>query len=181
MVTITVQPSPMASFTANPLTGTPPLTVNFANSSQNANTYIWTFGNGNTSSSPSPNNIYAAIGTYTVTLVASDNGLCPSTATATIIVVEDFTLMIPNIFTPDGDGKNDVFTVTATGVESFAGTIYDRWGLKLFEWDEASKGWDGSTKSGAQSVDGTYFYIITVKGGKDANPQIYKGFVQLLK
>jgi gliding motility-associated-like protein len=174
-------PAPVASFTADPTTGVHPLLVNFTNTSQNSNTYVWDFGDGSPGSTAiNPSTIYDTPGTYTVTLTASDFSLCPSTFTETIIVLEDYSIIIPNIFTPNGDTHNDVFRVITTGVKSMTGAIYDRWGLKVFEWDSVSNGWDGHTSSGVEAVDGTYYVILNVTD-RDGKPHEYKGFVQLVR
>jgi gliding motility-associated-like protein len=171
-------PGSIASFTADPTTGISPLTVNFTNTSTNANTYIWYFGDSTaTSTFTDASYIYTA-GTYTVTLVASNNSQCPDSAQAIIIVMDDFTFVIPNIFTPNGDDINDLFKVTSTGLESLKANIYDRWGLKLYEWDGISGGWDGRTASGVICPDGTYYYLMTVIG-LDGKERFFKGYFQL--
>ena len=58
-----------------------------------------------------------------------------------------------------GDGKNDEFKLDAPGIDQFSGIIFNRWGKKVFEWTDASKGWDGK-----DAKDGTYYYMITAKG-----------------
>lgn len=57
-------------------------------------------------------------------------------------VVESL-LDVPNVFTPNGDGKNDIFKVKALSLESFQGVILNRWGRKIYEWNDPSEGWDG--------------------------------------
>jgi gliding motility-associated-like protein len=93
-------------------------------------------------------------------------------------VIDDFTFVIPNIFTPNGDDINDIFTVTSTGLESLNANIYDRWGLKLYEWDSVSGGWDGRTASGVTCPDGTYYYLMRVIG-LDGKERFFKGYFQL--
>jgi gliding motility-associated-like protein len=179
-VVVTGSPSPVASFTADPATGTHPLTVNFTNTSQNANTYIWDFGDGFGAFTIDAADIYVTPGTYTVSLIASDNLSCPDTAYATVVVLDDYTLVIPNIFTPNSDGINDQFKVLSTGAESLKGAIYDRWGLKIYDWANIAEGWDGHTSSGVEVSAGTYYYILNVKG-QDGKEYEYTGFVQLLR
>jgi gliding motility-associated-like protein len=179
-VSVLSAPGPIASFTASPSSGFFPLPVSFTNTSQNANTYSWDLGNGNFSGVTDPSEIYTAPGTYVVTLVASFNSQCHDTARVTITVFDELELIIPNIFTPNGDNNNDLFVITSTGVDTFHGEIFDRWGLKLFAWDRVNEGWDGRTTSGNMATDGTYYYIITVKG-MDGKEKTYTGFVQLLR
>ncbi|OFY84382.1 MAG: hypothetical protein A3F72_01045 [Bacteroidetes bacterium RIFCSPLOWO2_12_FULL_35_15] len=181
-ISVTNTPFPIASFTANPLTGVPPLTVNFTNGSQNANTYSWTFGNNQSSTLTDPSDIYTAPGTYTVVLIASYNNQCPDTAEFVITIFDDYFLMIPNIFTPDGDGTNDLFFVTSTGVENIEASIYDRWGLKLYEWNAVNGGWNGRTNAGIASPSGTYYYLIKVKPLDPAKEEeVHNGYLQLIR
>ncbi|MCW3082867.1 MAG: repeat-containing protein [Bacteroidetes bacterium] len=178
-VNVTVTTTPVAAFTASPSSGTAPLIVNFTNNSTNATVYGWTFGDGTTSTLSDPNYTYMQTGDYQVCLIAA-NGACVDTSCTRIEVSKDFAFALPNIFTPNGDGSNDIFKpIIAEGITSFNGVIYDRWGLKLFEWNSVTSGWDGQTKSGAHSPDGTYYYIIKV-AGSDAKEHEYTGYVTLL-
>ena len=97
-----------------------------------------------------------------------------------LTVTNDPILTIPNIFTPNGDGKNDLFYITTTAISELDCIIYDRWGLKITEWNTVGGSWDGRTKSGSMAHDGVYYYIVTAKAadGKIINKQ---GFLQLLK
>lgn len=72
---------------------------------------------------------------------------------------------IPNVFSPNGDQKNDVFGVDGIGFQDFRMEIYDRWGLKMYETTSIQKGWNGGldNATGSKVPDGTYFYIITFK------------------
>jgi gliding motility-associated-like protein len=79
--------------------------------------------------------------TYTVSVVDS-NG-CVATDDVTVIVNYDNVIWVANIFSPNGDGNNDVLFVRGKGVESFQFVVYDRWGEKVFETTDLSFGWDG--------------------------------------
>jgi len=180
-VTVSINPSPIASFTATPTSGTAPLLVSFNNTSANATTYVWYFGDGSASTQTNPNYTYSTPGTYTVTLVAStNNGGCPDTAYTTIEVLEKFGILIPNVFTPNNDGTNDVFTINTEGVKTLVVEIYDRWGLKMYEWDGVNGGWDGYTLSGKPASDGTYYYIIKLTEINDEE-HVYKGAFTLIR
>lgn len=180
-VIVIKDPVPAVSFTANPLKGEAPLTVNFTNTSTGSNVYEWDFGDKNTSTDVNPTNIFVNAGEYKVKLTVSDNGNCPSVAYVTIKVVEKLVYIIPNVFTPNGDGKNDLYTVTSTGIEELTGEIYDRWGLKLFSWNQKNDGWDGRSPSGGTATDGTYFYIIKIKPQNGTDVLIEKGQVTLIR
>ena len=77
-----------------------------------------------------------------------------------------------NVFTPNGDGKNDYFTIEFPFTTV---SIYNRWGQKVFETKDNTNFWDGKTPNGENASDGTYYYLITIK------EKTYKGFIQLLR
>jgi len=168
-VTVTVNPSPIASFTANPLTGTAPLLVNFTNTSQNANIYDWNFGDGNTSTLYNPSNVFDSVGNYQVILIVSNGFGCYDTARVNILVYANFYVNVPNVFSPNNDGTNDSFFIITEGIKAMYIEIYDRWGLKLMEWNNPNYKWDGYTAAGLPVVDGTYYYImkLTETAGKE--------------
>lgn len=168
-----------ADFTADPMIGEIPLNVNFTNTSTGANSYSWFFGNGLTSVSTNPSTVYSNTGTYTVMLVASSN-FCKDTITKTIIAEDGFTIEIPNVFTPNGDGANDIFHIKTTGVKSAEGFIYNRWGQLLFSWDALNNSWDGKASNGENCPDATYYYLIKVIDKKDKE-HIAPGYVLIAR
>lgn len=74
-------------------------------------------------------------------------------------------LEIPNAFSPNGDGQNDVFKVKEgyQSIVSFHGYIYNRWGKKLYDWTDIDGGWDGKI-NGHDAKDGVYYVIIKARG-----------------
>jgi gliding motility-associated-like protein len=171
-----------ASFIASPLTGQVPLPVSFTNNSTGANTYYWDFGNGSSTTTQNGSAIYTTGGTYQVMLIVyNNNSACADTAMVTIIAEELVAIEIPNVFTPNGDGKNDMFVLKSEGLSQINGEIFNRWGKRVSEWSGSpSTGWDGKTDSGAEAEDGVYYYMITtISLGGDV--QEHKGFVQLIR
>lgn len=169
------QESINASFVNNPGQGLMPLTVTFTNTSINptSTTYMWNLGNAMTYTTTNAATVYNAAGSYTVVLTAT-HGVC--TATASTVIVVDLVSMfdVPNVFTPNGDGKNDVFRLNAVNMGEINMTIFDRWGLKMFEsTDNGKMEWNGTNKGGNLVTDGTYFYIIHANGldGQEYNLQ----------
>ena len=80
-----------------------------------------------------------------------------------VVTVSPSLLQIPSAFSPNGDGVNDEFRVAFKSLSEFHCTIYNRWGHKLFEWSDPSRGWDG--KSGGRLMPtGPYYYVIKAKG-----------------
>lgn len=169
-----------ASFVADPSQGLMPLSVTFTNTSSNAISYSWDLANNTTYTTTNAATIYNAQGNYAVILTAT-NGFCSDTAVRIIKVdlVSFFT--VPNVFTPNGDGKNDVFTFNAINMGEIMVTVFDRWGLKMFE--ETGTGnvkWDGKNKGGSTVTDGTYFYIIKATGLDDVKYDL-KGTVNVFQ
>ena len=95
-------------------------------------------------------------------------------------------LVLPNVFTPNGDGKNDVFVPLRCPrfVERIEFVVYNRWGSKLYEVSSPSLAWDGRSSAGADLPTGLYYYQATVHYSmldRNAPPQILKGWVQILR
>jgi len=105
-------------------------------------------------------------GLYKIKLTVS-NATCivSDSINATVIASS---LNIPDVFTPNGDGKNDEFRVAFSSLISFHGIIFNRWGRKVFEWTDPGKGWDGRI-GGKMAVPTAYYYIIEAVGS-DIDP-----------
>ena len=155
----TVYPSPVAQFVTD-TTGSGPWasTWNFVDQTTGATSWVWDFGNGSTSTQQNPINTYTGAGTYTVTLTATDSHGCVDTVQSIVTVLEG--LLIPNVFSPNGDGTNDEFYIPNSGLKEFKIEIFDRWGVKIFESEAPAIHWDGHSTSGQKCSDGTYYYIL---------------------
>lgn len=95
-------------------------------------------------------------------------------------IIESPVLIVPNIFTPNGDGENDIFHLTCQNIQSQEGTIYNRWGSKMFSWSDNNGGWDGYTTTGTKASSGTYYYVVTILG-IDHSEEIVTGWLQLIR
>jgi gliding motility-associated-like protein len=94
-------------------------------------------------------------------------------------VTTDYNIYVPNVFTPNGDGNNDVFMVYGTGITKLEMNIFDRWGEKLFTSTNQKEGWDGTYKGVMSKQDAyTYMIIYTALDGKKVEKT---GHVTLLK
>jgi gliding motility-associated-like protein len=158
------QSAATASITADPTSGVSPLTVNFTGDGV-GNSFNWNFGDSNSSTQQNPSNVFNT-GTYTVTLTVT-SGSCTATATVEIVVEDGLTLEIPNVFTPNGDNSNDIFTIKSTGVKNIELQIFNRWGEKLYEFSGAKASWDGKVPNGETAPEGTYFYFVKATGFDD--------------
>lgn len=172
-----------AIINANPLTGPIPLTVTLdgTGSVGAISGYQWDFdGDLNIDDTlASTSNIYNSVGNYTVMLIVTD-GTCSDTAYVTIDAFGESAILIPNVFTPNGDGSNDLFKVDGVNLESVEGVIFNRWGQEMFSWNSVNGGWDGRTTAGTEVPDGTYFYIITAVG-QDGTEYFKKGAFSLIR
>ncbi|MDA7804277.1 gliding motility-associated C-terminal domain-containing protein, partial [Crocinitomix sp.] len=95
-----------------------------------------------------------------VCLVALNKNGCTDTACKVITIYEPIVFTQINIFTPNGDGINDVFSFDfrASSITDFSCVIVNRWGIVVHEMDNITDAWDGTDKSGSPCNDGTYFY-----------------------
>lgn len=151
-----VNPAPNAVFTDTSAGGN---SYAFIDGTTGATTWAWDFGDGGTSTQQNPTHSFPTSGTYTVILTVTNANGCTDTVQVVVTVDEDF--LLPNVFTPNGDGINDEFFVTTSGLSEYKMEIFDRWGVKIFESAEPNVHWDGHTTSGAQCSDGTYYFILT--------------------
>jgi gliding motility-associated-like protein len=178
-------PPPTAAFTANPPVGNAPLDVEFINNSDAADTYEWAFGNGDSITVTDLSNQNATYneGVYNVTLTVTE-GSCSDQATQTIIVnlVLPLSYDMPNVFTPNNDESNDVFTLNTVNASDLELVILNRWGNVVYESDgDVNAAWNGKVQnSGQECQDGTYFYKFTIYGEQDEKFEEH-GFVQLVR
>ena len=154
-------------------------TMDALNNSSNATSYSWTLCDGTITNSVNASVALTTTGTCCIKLKAMNN-MCIDTLTKCITVVNEASVIIPNVFTPNGDGYNDVFKIQATAIKTFHCAIYNRWGLKLFEWNDSSMGWNGINSNGSKAIDGTYYFVLEYTDFKDASSTA-KGFLSLFR
>ncbi len=168
-------PTPNASFSITPdAQGQPGIPITFTdNSSGNIVAWFWSFGDGGTSSIQNPTHIYQSLGYFNVILIVENANGCRDTISREYFVISE--LIIPNVFTPNGDGFNDLLVIE--NLEFFDNNlkIYNRWGTKIFEKENYKNDWDGDSVS-----DGTYFFILEVKL-MDDSIETHKGTISILK
>jgi len=164
--TIEVLPAPQVSFEANPRVTTlnnPEIT--FTNTSQGATSFIWNFGDPNqpsvdSSGAATVTFTYIRPGRYSVVLFGQNDLGCADVYVCTdCIVILPRKVFLPNAFSPNGDGKNDVFRVLPAeeGTPFTRLEVYDRWGQLVFAGDNLPH-WDGRGLDGKPLDAGTYTY-----------------------
>ena len=163
---VTVDLSPTAQFKVMPAVPSQPenpaMHFTFYNLSSHASSFVWTFGDTSAADyNVHPDHLYDDYGTYTVTLIAtSDNG-CVDTAQYPLTVEEPRLFFIPNTFTPNNDGANDVFELYGRNVASYQLHVYDRLGEEVYSGNQDSAPWDG-TLNGKPLNTGVFVYWVEV-------------------
>jgi gliding motility-associated-like protein len=175
----TISPAPIAGFDTSSV-GNFQTLYQFADTSTGGTTWFWDFGDGSTSNIENPSHQYQGAGTYTVMQIVTNAAGCVDTIFSTVVVGEG--ILIPNVFTPDGDGINDEFYIPSSGFESFSIEVFNRWGTKIWEANSGQIRWDGHSTSGQMMSDGTYYFVLDAILKSQAGNKTYKqaGFVELL-
>ncbi|PBQ33350.1 hypothetical protein CNR22_16715 [Sphingobacteriaceae bacterium] len=139
-------------------------------------------GVSDTTNVKNPTRAYSQIGMYPVVLIAKNDRECTDTILKLVKITDDMQIFVPNSFTPNDDGINDVFIPKGTGMKSEGYTmdIFNRAGLNIFTTKDITQGWDG--KVGGQFVkDHTYIYKIKVVGMNGEGRREFTGYVTLIK
>lgn len=150
--TIVVLPAPDADFSVNKTNYESIPEYTFTTNNTNAKNYMWSSGDGKQSNEKEMVHVYRKKGLYNATLTVTGQNGCKTTTANKVEVENDYNLLAPNSFTPNGDGRNDVFIPEALKVMNdaqFRMTIYDKSGRKLFETQRVDNAWDGkNTQTG---------------------------------
>lgn len=118
-------------------------------------------------------------GAYRV-VCAVNNAYCTSDSSEVAVQISESYLAVPNVFTPNGDGKNDEFRVAYRSLKEFHCWVYNRWGKLVFEWTDPAKGWDG-TINGRPAAEGAYYYVIRALGTDAAKNAGYSSKISYTK
>jgi gliding motility-associated-like protein len=173
---INVYKNPKALFSAEPKETTlSNPQINFLNQSVGAEIFYWNFGDKDTSTLFQTNHNYEAAGNYCIRLIAQNDFGCIDSTKDCIKIKPNYTLFVPNSFTPNGDGLNDEFMPLVQSVKDYEMSIFNRWGLKVFTTQQLEIGWDGGSEP-----QGAFNYVIqvTTLGGEQ---KIYTGSVTLYR
>jgi gliding motility-associated-like protein len=182
---ITVFPLPTAGFTASPQPATELNNqVTFTDQSIGAVSWIWSFGVDD-SASVLQNPIYTFqdTGTFIVQLIVENQYGCQDFIDVPIRVNPDYAVFIPNAFTPNGDGINDLFFPQGVGVnpDNFIMYVFDRWGNLIFKTETWPGGWDGTVQGTSRPCQqDTYVYKIGTVD-PEGSKKVYIGHVNLIR
>jgi gliding motility-associated-like protein len=164
-------PGPTASFVPDPqvLTTMSGPVFFFNNSTGNINEWQWYFGDGYTDTTQSPMHSYPNAGTYTISLVVMETNGCRDSVSDTVVVRDVFTLYIPNAFTPNGDGLNDLFYPEGDNIDpsAYEFEIYNRWGNMVYYTTNINGKWNGTNNNSGKvpddCINGVYTYRVLAK------------------
>jgi gliding motility-associated-like protein len=157
---ISVFESPEAEFTYTDSAEAGPYSYNFSKliNDGSVSDYFWDFGDGTQENTPEVFHSFPENNLYNVQLIVENIHGCRDTFVKSIHVIEQ--LVIPNVFTPNGDGLNDHFTVSTTGLNIWSFSVYTRSGILVYHSETPTIFWDGRTQSGIEVHPGVYYYII---------------------
>ncbi len=192
---VIIHPAPIASFTTNTITADIVYPYfEFYDNSSGAINYYWSFGDNFWSNDIQPTHTYSTVGDYVVELTVSNEYSCYDVASL-VVHVEGIVVHVPNAFTPlDYNGVNDTFKPifsSTEGIEFYELTIYNRWGIKIFQTFDIDEAWIGNSKENPEG-DANYYaqndvYTYTVRYRKKARAtdpqpdQIIEGHVTIIR
>ncbi len=181
IVNVVNSEAPIANMIADPAEGDQPLYVTFTDSSSGIGLdYSWDFGNGDYDNSQNTDYTYTDFGEFEAILTITDQYGCSDSDTTIITVYELSEVLVPNIFSPNGDDVNDVFSVSGGGIKTLHAQIINRWGQIIYEWNTPFGGWDGYSFAGEESPSGSYFYFVEVEYN-NGDAQEFRGNVVLVR
>jgi len=178
--TIDLRSVPSAAFTVTPTdTSIYHPTITFIDESVGAINCMIDWGDGIITVCSITRHVYTSPGIYVITEIVENAEGCQDTAYSTVIIRSEFEFRIPNAFTPNGDGLNDVFKPNLLGVHDYIFLVFNRWGQILFETHNSLEGWNGYFK-GSLCPSAIYIYKITFHDDVVNNFQVYSGSFTLL-
>ncbi len=151
--------------------------VQFINQSTNAIAYTWAISDSSFYTANSPIHTLKQAGSFSARLIAYGQRNCNDTLVKTLVVNQEFNVMLPNAFSPNADGVNNVWAPYIAGAHNVEMEIYSRWGELLYKC-AGNCAWNGHYKQ-QLCEDGVYMYILKVRS-KKLQTYSYKGTLHLL-
>lgn len=155
-------------------------TAQIIDQSEGAVSCYYYFEDGSSSTQCDFEHTFSETGYVDVIQIVTNQFGCTDTAYYPVEIIGHL-FYLPNAFTPDGDGLNDVFVPEATGVseDEYTMYIYDRWGQLIFKSDHPKVGWDGTFKD-VPVPNGVYTYQVFIKDLREM-PHVYEGHVNVIR
>jgi gliding motility-associated-like protein len=162
--TVNVSRSARAAFNASLTDVGYPSQLVLTNYSTGSNKNVWLFTGVQPDSALNTIKNIPGNGSYSVTLVAFASNGCNDTARYSFIVDDISSVKLPNVFTPNGDGVNDIYRPIATGIVKMTGRVFNRDQVLIATWDRINGYWDGRTTSGEPCDSGVYAVVVDAYG-----------------
>jgi gliding motility-associated-like protein len=183
---IIINKTPIASFSTlgGNITDILKPTFDFYNLSQDGQSYIWDFDDGDSSQTDEPSHTYLGPGTYCIKLETKayyNTGIatCVDSIRKCVLINPLSVLYVPNAFTPNSDTNNDFFAVSSSRIDEFYMVIYNRWGEVLYRSYDITMSWDGKY-NGNDVPAGVYCYEILYRDVKQKRYE-QKGIVNVVR
>ena len=181
---IIIEAYPLADFSFQPqeISSLTP-EVYFENQSEGANNWTWSFGEESVSFVQNPSFIFPDTGYYEVQLIATTLASCSDTITQYLYVEPEVAYFLPNAFSPNHDGINDVFVGTGQlqHLSDFQISIWNRWGALVFYSNKPEEGWNGQQfNTSVLAPSGVYIYRASYSNPQNKTIEL-KGFVSLIR
>ena len=159
--------------------------IDFENQSVGNDFNAWTFGDGDSSTAVSPSHFYADTGWFDVNLYVTTQYGCVDSVRHPVHIIPVPTIFVPNAFTPDDDGKNDLLTPVLYAFQDWQYEFYvfDRWGHQIFSSFTQGTGWDGKV-NGVVASDGktdVFVWKVVLRSPRSGDKKEFIGHVTLLK
>jgi gliding motility-associated-like protein len=123
--------------------------------------WIWRFPGDSVLYGTTVAHVFQTPGSHSVELLVIDEEGCRDSIQHTIVILPN-DIIDQNVFTPNGDGINDIFRIDYAGNREYTLMIFDRWGKRMFLTTDKLQGWDGKTAGGADAPVGVYYFTLWV-------------------
>jgi gliding motility-associated-like protein len=185
---ICVSQQPVSTFSWSPISpNVGNTTVQFINYSLGATSYDWTimdmyYLNASDPVFTFPNE---APGEYNVCLLVTNADGCTDLSCGTVVVNDQFNIYVPNCFTPNADGRNELFKPSIRGeslIQTYEFKIFNRWGDVLFETNDINDGWYGEVDGGEYfATDAVYSWLVKISPKNGQEPFEQTGHVTVIR
>jgi len=185
---ICVSQQPVSSFSWSPIApNVGNTTVQFINYSLGAVSYDWTimdmyYLNASDPVFTFPNE---APGEYNVCLLVTNADGCTDLSCGTVVVNDQFNIFVPNCFTPNTDGRNELFKPSIRGeslIQTYEFKIFNRWGDVLFKTNDINEGWYGEVDGGEYfAIDAVYSWLVKILPNNGQEPFEQTGHVTVIR
>jgi gliding motility-associated-like protein len=177
---VNVFPYPIAGFTAEPMSASifDPI-ITFTDTSSLATHCAIRISDGTYVENCNYTHTFSDTGYFKVTQIVKNELNCIDSVSITVYIYPEYRLFIPDAFTPNSDGLNDIFKPSTIGIKEYSFQIFNRWGEKIYISNGPEDGWDGNYK-GSKSPQGAYVYLLNVVDVKGRSHE-YNGKVVLIR